>query len=66
MIEGLVDHPHYTRPREFRGMEVPGVLLSGDHEAIAAWRRAERIRLTELRNRDQAACPDESSPPATA
>ncbi len=37
--EGLLDHPHYTRPREYRGMEVPEVLLSGDHAAIAAWRR---------------------------
>ena len=32
---GLLDHPHYTRPREFRGMAVPEVLLSGDHAAIA-------------------------------
>jgi tRNA (guanine37-N1)-methyltransferase len=37
--EGLLDHPHYTRPREFRGMEVPEVLLSGDHAAIERWRR---------------------------
>jgi tRNA (guanine37-N1)-methyltransferase len=36
---GLLDHPHYTRPRSFRGMEVPEVLLSGDHARIAAWRR---------------------------
>ena len=36
---GLLDHPHYTRPAEFRGMRVPGVLLSGDHAEIAAWRR---------------------------
>jgi tRNA (guanine37-N1)-methyltransferase len=37
--EGLLDHPHYTRPREFRGMRVPEVLVSGDHAAIEAWRR---------------------------
>jgi tRNA (guanine37-N1)-methyltransferase len=37
--EGLLDHPHYTRPREFRGLEVPEVLLSGNHAAIAEWRR---------------------------
>jgi tRNA (guanine37-N1)-methyltransferase len=36
---GLLDHPHYTRPRSFRGMEVPEALLSGDHARIAAWRR---------------------------
>jgi tRNA (guanine37-N1)-methyltransferase len=35
----LLDHPHYTRPREFRGMSVPDVLLSGDHAAIERWRR---------------------------
>jgi tRNA (guanine37-N1)-methyltransferase len=37
--KGLLDHPQYTRPREFRGIAVPEVLLSGDHAAIAAWRR---------------------------
>lgn len=36
---GVLDHPHYTRPRDFRGMVVPDVLLSGDHAAIDAWRR---------------------------
>jgi tRNA (guanine37-N1)-methyltransferase len=37
--EGLLDHPHYTRPQEFRGMKVPEVLVSGDHARIEAWRR---------------------------
>ena len=37
--DGVLDHPHYTRPQEFRGRRVPDVLLSGDHAAIAAWRR---------------------------
>jgi len=37
--EGGLDHPHYTRPRVFRGMEVPEVLLSGDHAKIEEWRR---------------------------
>jgi tRNA (guanine37-N1)-methyltransferase len=37
--EGLLDHPHYTRPASFRGMDVPEVLLSGDHGRIAEWRR---------------------------
>ena len=36
---GLLDHPHYTRPREFRGMQVPEPLLSGDHGRIEEWRR---------------------------
>jgi tRNA (guanine37-N1)-methyltransferase len=37
--EGLLDHPHYTRPQEFRGMRVPDVLVSGDHARIEEWRR---------------------------
>jgi tRNA (guanine37-N1)-methyltransferase len=37
--EGLLDHPHYTRPQELRGMRVPDVLLSGDHARIEEWRR---------------------------
>ena len=44
---GLLEYPHYTRPRAFRGVEVPETLLSGDHARIAAWRRArseERTR----------------------
>ena len=38
-LEGMVEYPHYTRPRAYRGQEVPEVLLSGDHGAIARWRR---------------------------
>lgn len=38
-LEGMVEYPHYTRPREFAGLAVPPVLLSGDHAAIARWRR---------------------------
>ncbi len=38
-LEGMVEYPHYTRPREYGGLEVPPVLLSGDHGAIARWRR---------------------------
>lgn len=45
--EGLLEYPQYTRPREFRGMEVPEVLLSGDHAKIAAWRRQESLRVTK-------------------
>jgi tRNA (guanine37-N1)-methyltransferase len=47
---GVLDHPHYTRPREFRGMTVPEVLLSGDHAAIEAW-RAEAAREKAERRR---------------
>ena len=48
--ETLLDHPHYTRPAEFRGMRVPDVLLSGDHGAIERWRREAAIAKT-FRNR---------------
>ncbi len=47
---GLLDHPHYTRPRSYRGLEVPEVLLSGDHARIAAWRRDAAMEKTR-RNR---------------
>ena len=45
--EGLLEYPQYTRPRALRGMEVPEVLLSGDHAKIAAWRRQESLRVTK-------------------
>lgn len=48
--DGLLDHPHYTRPRQVAGLEVPPVLLSGDHREIARWRRREALRAT-LRKR---------------
>lgn len=50
--DGLLDHPCWTRPPEFRGLTVPDVLLSGDHAAIAAWRQAERKRRTRERRPD--------------
>lgn len=43
---GLLEHPHYTRPREFRGMVVPDVLVSGNHAMIDQWRRKESLRRT--------------------
>ena len=46
-MNGLLGWPQYTRPRSFRGMEVPGILFSGDHKAIEAWRRREAVRRTE-------------------
>ena len=50
--EGLLEYPQYTRPREFRGMEVPEVLLSGNHAAIAAWRSEQRRLRTQRRRPD--------------
>jgi tRNA (guanine37-N1)-methyltransferase len=48
---GRLEYPHYTRPREYRGLEVPEVLLSGNHAAIAKWRREQ----SEKRTREQKA-----------
>ncbi len=47
--EGWLEYPQYTRPVEFRGERVPDILLGGNHEAIAKWRRAASIRRTEAR-----------------
>lgn len=47
--DGLLEHPHYTRPVEFAGQRVPDVLMSGDHAKIARWRRREQLRRTLLR-----------------
>ncbi|MFH1023146.1 MAG: tRNA (guanosine(37)-N1)-methyltransferase TrmD [Planctomycetota bacterium] len=49
---GLLEYPHYTRPRTFRGMRVPPVLLSGDHARIAAWRQRQARRRTRERRPD--------------
>jgi tRNA (guanine37-N1)-methyltransferase len=49
---GLLEYPHYTRPREFEGRAIPDVLLSGDHGNIAKWRRAQSERLTQDRRPD--------------
>ncbi len=49
---GLLEYPHYTRPLVYRGMAVPSVLLSGDHQAVARWRRKEAIRRTRERRPD--------------
>ena len=51
-VTGLLEHPHYTRPPLFRGMGVPPVLLSGDHQAIARWRRKQALRRTRERRPD--------------
>jgi tRNA (guanine37-N1)-methyltransferase len=49
---GLLEYPHYTRPREFEGRAIPEVLLSGDHKAIATWRREQAEALTKVRRPD--------------
>jgi tRNA (guanine37-N1)-methyltransferase len=49
---GLLEYPHYTKPREFEGLSIPDVLLSGDHGRIARWREAEALRLTQERRPD--------------
>ena len=50
--DGLLEHPQFTRPREFRGMEVPQILLGGDHAAIARWRLEQRRERTRSRRPD--------------
>jgi len=49
---GLLDYPQYTRPAEFRGWKVPDVLLSGNHQAIAEWRKQQQIERTRDRRPD--------------
>ncbi|MEH6992099.1 tRNA (guanosine(37)-N1)-methyltransferase TrmD [Neobacillus drentensis] len=49
---GLLEHPHYTRPSDFRGMKVPEVLLQGNHRLIEEWRNKEALRRTFLRRPD--------------
>jgi tRNA (guanine37-N1)-methyltransferase len=49
---GLLEYPHYTRPAQLRGLEVPAVLTSGDHAAVAAWRHERARALTEERRPD--------------
>jgi tRNA (guanine37-N1)-methyltransferase len=52
--DGGLEYPQYTRPREFRGLRVPDVLLSGDHAAIRRWREAQARSRTQLRRKDLA------------
>ncbi|MHB0969115.1 MAG: tRNA (guanosine(37)-N1)-methyltransferase TrmD [Thermoanaerobaculia bacterium] len=49
---GLLDHPHYTRPAEFRGLKVPDALLSGNHERIRKWRKEQALRATLAKRPD--------------
>ena len=48
----MLDYPSYTKPREFRGLKVPEVLLSGDHKRIEEYRKSERIRVTKEKRPD--------------
>jgi tRNA (guanine37-N1)-methyltransferase len=50
--DNLLDYPHYTRPREFKGMRVPDVLLSGDHKKIEQWRKQQALQRTLERRPD--------------
>jgi tRNA (guanine37-N1)-methyltransferase len=49
---GILEYPHYTRPREWEGLAIPEALLSGDHARIAKWRREQALRLTRARRPD--------------
>ena len=49
---GLLEHPHYTKPNLWEGVEIPGILLSGDHKAIARWKQERREALTRERRPD--------------
>lgn len=49
---GLLEYPQYTRPREFRGMTVPDILLSGDHQKIEQWRAEQSVKRTKERRAD--------------
>lgn len=49
---GLLEHPHYTKPNNWEGVEIPGILLSGDHKAIARWKQERREALTKARRPD--------------
>lgn len=49
---GMLEHPHYTRPREYRGMKVPDVLLSGNHKLIEEWRQEQSLKRTRERRPD--------------
>jgi tRNA (guanine37-N1)-methyltransferase len=50
--DGLLEHPHYTKPNIWEGAEIPQILLSGDHKAIAGWKRRKREEVTKVRRPD--------------
>ena len=60
----LLEYPHYTRPADWQGHPVPGVLLSGDHAAIARWRQDQAVQVTRARRPDLLASNVASGAPA--
>ncbi len=50
--DGLLEHPHYTKPRKYKGLEVPEILLSGNHEKIKEWRRLQQFIVTQKKRPD--------------
>lgn len=50
--DGLLEHPHYTKPNTWEGLDIPEILLSGDHKAMARWKHGKREELTKLRRPD--------------
>ena len=52
VASGILEYPQYTKPRSFRGVEVPEILLSGDHKKIDLWRLAEAVNITKERRPD--------------
>ena len=63
-IERRLDYPHYTRPANWNGVEVPPVLLTGNHAAIETWRRQQSLERTRRRRPDLLSDSDEDAPPA--
>jgi tRNA (guanine37-N1)-methyltransferase len=59
---GLLEHPQYTRPQVFEGVDIPAVLTSGNHAAIDKWRREEAVKLTSERRPDLLGQPDAAQP----
>jgi tRNA (guanine37-N1)-methyltransferase len=59
---GLLEHPQYTRPQVFEGVEIPGVLTSGNHAAIEKWRHEEAVKLTSERRPDLLGQPGAAQP----
>jgi tRNA (guanine37-N1)-methyltransferase len=55
-MQALLDYPHYTRPAKYQGLDVPDVLLSGDHEQIRRWRRYQALKRTYLRRPELLEC----------
>jgi tRNA (guanine37-N1)-methyltransferase len=60
--DGLLEHPQYTRPRTFEGLDIPEVLLSGDHQKVARWRQEQREATTRERRPDLWATYSANSP----